>query len=498
MPDPNPFLQAAEAYARSGWYVFPLKPREKRPATEHGLDDATTNLDTIRRWWTKTPTANIGLNCGKSGLVVVDLDKHGKWDGLQEWAIFTTKHHLTPHTSTSVTGGGGRHLLFKSPDGIEIKSVNARLSPGIDVKAEGGYIVLPPSIHPTGIPYAWEDGNTRIEPLPGPVVDILTHEPDPWQIRTLRDAFAKRDPLKWIVDGIISEGSLSIWYGAPGTLKSMLLTDMACCVATGAPWLGIATHPAAVLWLDFDNGQRRTDERISAIARARKLNDAAPIYYVSMPRPKLAAGDPEAIAALQVRIIERNVGLVVIDNLGKISGDADENSADMQLPMDGLRYLTECGAAICLVHHQRKSNGLANVRSGETLRGHGSIEAAIDLAMLVSREDQAVTVTPTKTRGPMVREFTAEFEFTNDEYHELVTAQFKPGQSVKAKETAETESNIMEEVRKSAPNLLSANQVYDRIGGNRAEVLDVIRTMVKSGKLGQRQGPRGYLLYLAV
>jgi len=287
--------QQAEEYAKAGWYVFPIKPRDKTPLTPHGLNDATIRIDIIRRWWEKAPQANIGLNCGKSGLIAIDLDKHGEQDGLTQWETLTQRYGLNPMTAISLTGGGGRHLLFRIPQDCKIKNSAGKLAPGIDVRGAGGYVVLPPSIHPNGKPYAWSD-DVAIEPLPLPILDLLTREPDPWQVFTLKDAFAPRDPLIWIVEGIISEGSLSIWYGAPGTLKSMFLSDMAVSVAAGYRWLtqpdnpmtGLVTAPGAVLWLDFDNGQRRTHERFAALARARNLSDSTPVYYVSMPSPMLA------------------------------------------------------------------------------------------------------------------------------------------------------------------------------------------------------------------
>lgn len=502
MTDPNPLMQAAENYARAGWSVFPLKPRDKVPLTAHGFKDASTNIERVREWWGKEPNANIGLNCGKSGLVVVDLDKRAAHDGLAEWASLLAKQRLTIRTSTSLTGGGGQHLLFKAPEGVKIGNSAGRLAPGIDIRGDGGYVVLPPSIHPSGKPYAWSDNSASIEPLPAVVVDILSHEPDPWQAFTLRDAFAPREPLTWLVDNIISTGSLSMWYGSPGTLKSMLLTDLAVCVATGARWLskpndpasGIATTPSAVMWLDFDNGQRRTHERFAALARARKLNDAAPITYYSMPRPRLAAGDGESIRALTARLVDRNVGLVIIDNLGKVSGDADENSADMQEPMDGLRWIAETGAAVIVIHHQRKSNGLADIRKGETLRGHGSIEAALDLAMLVTREEETITVTPTKTRGQRIKEFTAKFVYENDAQHELTTARFWPVDVDASKlEEEEQDKAAIITYLKRFPNL-SANQVYNQIGGNKKNLLDLLRRMQMAGEIATKKGPGVSLL----
>lgn len=501
---PKTLGQQAEEYAKTGWSIFPLRPRDKTPLTAHGLKDATTNIDTVRRWWAQAPQANIGLNCGKSGLVVIDLDKRGENDGMAEWASLT--RGLDIKTSVSLTGGGGQHLLFKSPDGLQIKNSAGRLAPAIDVRGEGGYIVLPPSIHPSGKPYAWQDSTTTIEQLPPQVIDILIHEPDPWQVFTLRDAFAPREPLTWLVEGLVYAGSLSIWYGAPGTLKSMILSDLAVSVASGSHWLskpgdpltGTVTNPGAVMWLDFDNGQRRTHERFAALARARNLPDSTPLYYVSMASPILATGDAESIRSLAARVIDRDVRLVIIDNLLAVSGGMDENSADMQMPMAGLRWLAETGAAVIVIHHQRKTQS-GKARTGETLRGHGSIEAALDSAILITRDDQTVIVTATKVRGVSIKPFSAKFTFDNDAQHELKTARFWPI-DLKAEAAAdaeeeenELEENIISELAKFGA--MSANQAYDRVGGNRTNVLFTIREMVKEGKIGQKQGARGFLIY---
>lgn len=237
-----------------------------------------------------------------------------------------------------------------------------------------------------------------------------------WKLRSLADAYAERPPLQFLVDGLLPCPSLSIVYGGPGSLKSMLLADLAVTIVAGAKWLeplptstsepGVtfATSQAAVLWVDFDNGIRRTDERIEAFARSRQLALDAPLHYVSMPQPWLDASKSTMVAELAELITTLSAKLIIIDNLGLITGDTEENSGEMAQVMGNLRWLCEeTTSAVIVVHHQRKSGGANDkgIRKGEMLRGHSSIEAALDLALLVERKEgeDAVAVVPTKVRG---------------------------------------------------------------------------------------------------
>ena len=257
------------------------------------------------------------------------------------------------------------------------------------------------------------------------VFDTPPGVPKLWKVFSLKDAYAERAPTRYVVDDLLSLPSLSAFYGAPGTLKSMFAADMAVSVASGQPWLsGLPTEDgssvkafrtikAPVLWIDYDNGARRTHNRFEALARARDLPEDAPVHYVSMADPWLNATDGLIIAQLVNLIIDMKVKLVVIDNLGLISGDADQNTAEMTEVMGNLRKLAEwSGAAIVVIHHQRKGN-LAD-RQGDLLRGSSSIEAALDLALLVTREkqDSKLVISPTKVRDASIAEsFGAEFTY---------------------------------------------------------------------------------------
>jgi hypothetical protein len=147
---------AALKLARAGVAVFPVKPRDKIPLTGHGCLDATSDDERVRAWWDQWPDANIGLATGsKSGVWVLDIDGE---EG--EASLRDLEHRLgaLPATVVAITGGGGRHLFFRLPDLDEaptVKNSAGQVGAGLDVRGEGGYVVAPPSIHPSSKRYCW-------------------------------------------------------------------------------------------------------------------------------------------------------------------------------------------------------------------------------------------------------------------------------------------------------------------------------------------------------
>lgn len=150
----NYALKYAEEY---GLAVFPLGYKSKKPLMKGGFKNATTDPETIKEWWTEKPFANIGCACGKAsgGLVVIDLDvdEEKGIDGYTSLRQWEHENGELPDTADVLTGRGGYHLYYKSvvPMGSRIALLD-----GVDVRAEGGYTVLPPSIHPNGNQYDWE------------------------------------------------------------------------------------------------------------------------------------------------------------------------------------------------------------------------------------------------------------------------------------------------------------------------------------------------------
>ena len=176
----------AQDYAARGWEIFPLKPHAKTPITTHGVLDASTDRETIRKWWAKTPTANIGLATGASGIVVIDLDGAA---AIEWWTKFELDHKLRYTTLVAITPGKikngkhtgkGRHVFFKAPSGIELSNTEGAIAKGVDTRAGNGYVVLSPSIHPDfprGPRYAWVTADAPIADMPKAVIDLLTTKP---------------------------------------------------------------------------------------------------------------------------------------------------------------------------------------------------------------------------------------------------------------------------------------------------------------------------------
>ena len=147
-------VQSAIAYAdRFQLPVFPCQPKGKKPLTANGFKDATTDLQLIKNWWSKTPQANIGIPTGRrSGFDALDIDyRHGGKDSLDE---LEQAYGPLPPTRITMTGGGGEHRLFAHHD--RLRNATGR-KPGIDIRAEGGYVIAPPSLHASGQRYAWHE-----------------------------------------------------------------------------------------------------------------------------------------------------------------------------------------------------------------------------------------------------------------------------------------------------------------------------------------------------
>ena len=136
-------------YARDfGWPVFPVKAGAKIPLTACGFKDASTDPAQIEAWWTECPDANIGVPTGAvSGIFAIDADVKNGQPGHESFKVLKL-----PATLISRTPSGGWHAIFRH-QGDTVRN-RTGLLPGIDVRGDGGYIVVPPS-QINGDRYIW-------------------------------------------------------------------------------------------------------------------------------------------------------------------------------------------------------------------------------------------------------------------------------------------------------------------------------------------------------
>jgi hypothetical protein len=153
----NPLLEAALRLADLGYPVFPCRPNGKTPLTDHGFKDASTVPAQLEEWWAETPKANIGIPT--QWLLVVDID-----GASNPWPQDPQQAADLAGAPTSLTPGGGRHHIFRQPDGANWKNSAGKVAPNVDIRANGGYIVVPPSTI-NGIAYKWAETFELPEPL---------------------------------------------------------------------------------------------------------------------------------------------------------------------------------------------------------------------------------------------------------------------------------------------------------------------------------------------
>jgi hypothetical protein len=193
---------AALSLAKRGWAVFPCLPKDKTPATGHGFLDASANAVLVEKMFANADY-NIGVATGPaSGVWVLDLDGS---DGIAALAQLEAEHGTLPLTVSQRTGGGGRQLFFRW-NGIEVRNRTRIGGMSIDVRGNGGYAVVPPSIHPSGNSYEWERDpeTTPIAEAPAWLIEFVT---------TKEQSSQSPQPLLLTVKGIAED--LTTAPGAP-------------------------------------------------------------------------------------------------------------------------------------------------------------------------------------------------------------------------------------------------------------------------------------------
>ena len=192
-------ISHALALAKFGLRVFPCIPKDKLPLIKAWQNEASTDSEKIAAWWAQWPNANVGV-CGgaASGVVFIDIDVKPGQGGEESLADLEAKHGKLPDTVVVLTPSGGRHYYFKHPGG-HVKSQN-KVFPGIDCKADGGYVMGVGSVYHDGRVYTYELssvlGEVEMAPVPSWWLEI---------VRSKAEVAASTSAAR--VDGEISKGA---------------------------------------------------------------------------------------------------------------------------------------------------------------------------------------------------------------------------------------------------------------------------------------------------
>jgi hypothetical protein len=162
MTTANPLLEAAHHFADAGIPVLPCAPGAKTPLTVRGLKDATTDHERVQAWWARWPEANVAIATGAPGFDVLDVDVRPGGSGGPAFQRLIRAGLTRGAVAVVRTPSGGLHVYF--PGSIQR---SGRL-PGLhlDFKAQGGYVLAPPSRLSGGARYLWSEvGQDAGEPL---------------------------------------------------------------------------------------------------------------------------------------------------------------------------------------------------------------------------------------------------------------------------------------------------------------------------------------------
>jgi hypothetical protein len=224
---PSP-LAAALDYLARGWTPLPAARRGKRPLVAwRPYQERAPEAAELEDWLARWPEANVALVTGqRAGLVVLDVDPgHG---GAESLAALEERHGALEPTVEALTGGGGRHLYFAHPGG-EVRN-RTGLAPGLDLRGDGGLVVAPPSVHPSGRRYLWREGRAPGEvplaPLPHWLVEPpaapgerVGHPPEHWRALAREGVEAGRRNAT-----LASFTGHLLWHGVdPGVILELML-----------------------------------------------------------------------------------------------------------------------------------------------------------------------------------------------------------------------------------------------------------------------------------
>jgi hypothetical protein len=252
------------------------------------------------------------------------------------------------------------------------------------------------------------DGLNEAQATPTPPSPTPTPSQQPnGKAKPYRDfayIMADRPPPVFLVENIIMEGRVNLFFGGSGYGKSYALFTMLACIATGEPWLGRKVKQQKCLLLDEDNGDSRCSDRFAEIYRGLGITEEVPLGYISMSHFKLDV--PADLKEIKKIISDIGAKVILFDSVARFM-TGDENSAqDMQKVAGALREIAEdLKVTIIAIHHTGKDE-----KKGE--RGSSLLRDSVDLSIqIIKNKEDSLTFSSTKTRDISSAKFSAQPEW---------------------------------------------------------------------------------------
>ncbi|MGW6785389.1 bifunctional DNA primase/polymerase [Streptomyces sp. NPDC054987] len=368
-------VEFARWYAQRGWRVLPLhhvedgrcscgNPKEdpnhdyrqggKHPVHAAWQDNATTDQKQIAAWWAQRPNANIGIATGEaSGIFVLDVDPDS--GGFDSLAALQKQHGDLPETRRHQTGSGGLHFLFRWP-GFNPRNSAGKLGAGLDIRADGGQVVAPPSVSAKG-PYAPGGGPEPVDapewllallrpalPRPAPPPGSFVAPVGNQDAYTRRAVQAECDAIIHAADGEQNHTINRAAYNVGTLVARAALTEAEAREALLAA-AHAGNHPEGRAVATIDSGLRagmaQPRQPWPPVARADTRNDFTGLL---LPEPRTAPPAPAPIEheqpsenPMQARLAELRAALVDSAGLDSIADPVP--LIDGVLYMDSLAWL---------------------------------------------------------------------------------------------------------------------------------------------------------------
>ena len=276
-------LETALKLAAEGYSIFPCHSggeQAKKPMPFiKWREVSTTDAGKIRQWWARWPEAAIGMDLAKCGFIVIDCDRHGENDGVEEFGNLSVFHtHDIDSSPLVATPKEGTHIYFKQPEGCQYGNSKGNLPKGVDVRGAGGYVIAPGTVMADGKVYELFGCLEKTPPLPEWLAEIIrNHTPEKTlEIKPVQKSLYGDERIDAYCEAAIS-AEISRVESAPKGARNNTLNEAAFALGqlVGAEWKTEAEISALLLNAALSSGLSQS-EAIKTINSGIKAGEKEP------------------------------------------------------------------------------------------------------------------------------------------------------------------------------------------------------------------------------